>query len=138
MQHVIYECHSFPSSFCRLWYTGLKKITMSAPLTPFQGAQLRTATVLNGLYNSSDSSHMSSSLDDISPSSGSFGSAPTTPLYGSLLSPPNIPSSIHDSLLSASMGLVDKENSAYNQLMRRYNQLEEDLRNEKQNHNLLK
>ena len=36
------------------------------------------------------------------------------------------------------MGLVDKENSAYNQLMRRYNQLEEDLRNEKQNHNLLK
>ena len=81
---------------------------------------------------------MSSSLDDISPSSRSFGSAPTTPLYGSLLSPPNIPSSIHDSLLSASMGLVDKENSTYNQLMRRYNQLEEDLRNEKQNHNLLK
>ena len=76
--------------------TRSEKKAMSTPLTPFQGAQLRTAAIFNGLANASDSSHISSPLDNSSLSSRSFGSAPTTPFSGSLLSAPNISSPIHD------------------------------------------
>ena len=117
--------------------TQSEKKAMSTPLTPFQGAQLRTAAIFNGLANASDSSHISSPLDNSSLSSRSFGSAPTTPFSGSLLSAPNISSPIHNTL-DVSMGLVDKENGAYIRLMHQYNHMEEELRNEKQNHNLLK
>ena len=117
--------------------TQSEKKAMSTPLTPFQGAQLCTAAIFNGLANASDSSHISSPLDNSLLSSRSFGSAPTTPFSGSLLSAPNILSPIHNTL-DASMGLVDKENGAYIRLMHQYNHMEEELRNEKQNHNLLK
>jgi hypothetical protein len=77
-----------------------------------------------------------SSVDDVSSSSGTFGSCPTTPFDGSLLSPANI-SIRGPNALGLSIG-PGSESGAYTQLLRQYQRLERDLGREREEHNALK
>src|SRR6267142_1769446 len=115
----------------------LKKHILSSPLTLSQEAQQHTLMSFSGLHNAGDTTHTSSSLGDISPSSASFSLGLGTPFDGSLLSPPGIYSPVSCNL-STSIGPMESENSAYIQLVRQYNLMENELRREKQEHNRLK
>ena len=76
---------------------------------------------------------MSSSFDD----SGCFGSEQTNPFGDTLLSPATI-SSLNTDTPGTSVGLMDRDNCAYIQLVCQYGIMEEELRKEKMGHNLLK
>jgi len=107
--------------------------TMSSPLTPFQGMQQRNVTSLTGLYNATPSL-----LEDVTPTSTTFGSGLSTPFdEHSLLSPLDIAPPINNTLRTSNSSLRH-ETSAYNQLMQQNILLRNELRKEKEAHNMLR
>src|SRR5712691_8388544 len=89
-------------------YALQKQLTMSSPLTPFQGMQQCNVTSLMGLYNTT------SPLEDITPTSTTFGSGLSTPFDEyPLLSPLDIASPINNMLCTLN-GSLGHETSTYN------------------------
>ena len=116
-------------------YALQKQLTMSSPLTPFQGTQQRSVTSLMGLFRDNA---MPSLLEDITPASTTFGSGLSTPFdQYSLLSPLDIASPINNTLRTSN-GSVGHETSAYNQLMQQNILLRNELCKEKEAHNMLR
>ena len=122
---------------CYAFETPTKTKKMSPSSHPFSAAQ---AFSFDELYNSP----ISSSLDDLSSSSGIPDHSPSTPLGMSLLSPANI-SLPGSNSAGALTGLGAHETGAYTRFVHRYRRMEEELRREKQDlerekqeHNALK
>ena len=106
--------------------------TMSASSFSFQ-----QHTGCNDIYTTPNVSLTSSSSGDLSVSSSSFISGPSTPVDISLRSPAHI-SNLGDYLSGTSGGPSALDSSAYNQLMRRCRHLESELTKERQEHATLK
>jgi len=111
---------------------------MSSPLTPFQPAHQHSARSLGGVYNAPEASRFDTfPFDDVPPTSTSFSSGLCTPFDQTLLSPLDIPLPTTNTH-GASIGPIGSEKGAYNQLMRQYHIMQNELHREKQEHALLK
>jgi hypothetical protein len=74
---------------------------------------------------------------DLSASSGTTVASPSTPRDGSLLSPPDLTYG-RDGTLYAPGGPVKQDPNAYTRLLRRYQQLEQEFKREREEHAFLK
>jgi hypothetical protein len=119
-------------SLSRLFSRAEKHSKMPSGSLPFQSPQNRAGMPFNGMYNTPGVSYAPSLSSDFSFSPGTFGSGPTTPLDGSLLSPAQI------SYPPASGGLGSVDSSAYTQLLHQNRLLERELSKERQEHASLK
>jgi len=119
-------------SLSHLFFHTEKHSKMPSGSLPFQSPQNRARMPFNSMYNTPGVLYTPSLSSDFSFSPGTFGSGPTTPLDGSLLSPAQI------SYPPASGGLGSVDLSTYTQLLHQNHLLEHELSKERQEHVSLK
>src|ERR1700730_5173172 len=112
-----------------------KHEVMSTPSLSLPATQQRPMFSFNELYESPLATP--SLLDGLSSSSGNPASSPSTPFDGSLLSPANISFS-DGNRTGAFIGQRGHEIDAYNKLMYRCRQMEQELIKERREHSMLK